>query len=255
MLLLVIQGSIQMIIWSIIGVIFILYGIALRLVGVGTRFYLIWPVIGGVCLGIAAALHFDIWSKLPILVKRLTILLVALSIGVGVLVEGIIFSAFNTKGKDNLDYIIVLGAQVYEHGPSRVLKYRLDRAVEYLDENPDTKCIVSGGKGYNEPFAEAYGMKKYLVENGVDENRIVLEDKSENTVQNIQYSIKLIDADNMSVGILTNNFHMFRGLNIAKKQGIKNVCGVPAKSSITYLPNNMLREGFGVIKDFIKGNL
>lgn len=54
-----------------------------------------------------------------------------------------------------LDYIIVLGAQVRKDGPSPVLKYRLDKAVEYLNENPDTVCIVSGGQGSNEPWSEA----------------------------------------------------------------------------------------------------
>ena len=60
-------------------------------------------------------------------------------------------SQMHADGREGLDYIIVLGAQVRKDGPSPVLKYRLDKAVEYLNENPDTVCIVSGGQGSNEP--------------------------------------------------------------------------------------------------------
>ena len=74
-------------------------------------------------------------------------------------IGGCIGSKMNTEGKPGLDYIIVLGAQIYERGPSAVLRFRLDKAVEYLNENPQTKCIVSGGKGSNEPCSEAEGMK------------------------------------------------------------------------------------------------
>lgn len=73
------------------------------------------------------------------------------------------------KGETNLDYVIVLGTQIHESGPSIVLKYRLDAAVLYLNENPGTICIVSGGQGKNEPYSEAEGMAKYLIEKGIPE--------------------------------------------------------------------------------------
>lgn len=114
-----------------------------------------------------------------------------------------------------LDYIIVLGAQVRKDGPSPVLKYRLDKAVEYLNENPDTVCIVSGGQGSNEPWTEAEGMAQYLQEKGIDTARILTEDQSQTTEQNITNS-KMLMKEGASVGIVTNNFHVFRALQIAK---------------------------------------
>lgn len=74
---------------------------------------------------------------------------------------GMIIGEFSSTGKQNLDYMIVLGAQVHEDGPSVVLKYRLDAAIDYLNENPDTNCIVSGGQGANEPFPEAKGWNEW----------------------------------------------------------------------------------------------
>ena len=134
-----------------------------------------------------------------------------------------------------------------ESGPSAALKYRLDEAVEYLEDNPKTICIVSGGQGANEPYSEAEGMAQYLKEQGIDASRILLEDKSLNTEQNMEYSKALI-KDGASVGIITNDFHLFRAKQIAQKYGLDNVCGIAAKSTPVYLPNNMLREFLAEIK-------
>ena len=98
-------------------------------------------------------------------------------------------------------------------------------------------------------------MKKYLVENGISKDRILEEDRSFNTVQNMKYSVKFLDNKEASVGIVTNNFHLFRAVRLAKKQGISNVYGISAESTVFYLPNNMLREFFGILKDFAVGNL
>lgn len=165
------------------------------------------------------------------------------------------FSFFSAKGSQKLDYIIVLGAQVREDGPSVVLKYRLDAAIDYLNENSDTVCIVSGGKGANEPFSEAEGMAEYLLEKGIEEHRIILEDKSTNTVENIQNSKALMKESYNGVGIVTNNFHVFRAVQIAKVQGLEGVCGIAADSNLLYLPNNVLRECCGILKDWLMKNI
>ena len=134
----------------------------------------------------------------------------------------------NAQGEPDLDYVIVLGAQVRESGPSKALRYRLDRTIDYLEENPDTICIVSGGQGHNEPFAEAQGMADYLKAHGIEEGRILQESKSKTTQENIVNSKKLIAGDNASVGIITNDFHMFRALQIAHDNGLDEAQGIAA---------------------------
>ena len=236
--------------WIVLAVTCIIYGLKVLSVGSGTGFYIVWLALGVICLFFAGATWFGIWSRLPGLLRKFFVGMVSVGVVCFLLIEGCVISGFFQQGEEKLDYIIVLGAQVYEHGPSLVLQYRLDEAIEYLKDNSDTVCIVSGGKGYNEPFAEAVGMADYLKKNGVAEDRIILETKSSTTGQNILYSMKLMEED-ASVGIVTNNFHMFRALQIAKKQGLKNVCGIAAKSTPLYLPNNMLREFFAMIKFFV----
>jgi len=249
-------GNKNMIIYVLIilGVLSVLYGMLILQVGSGTSFWLIWEAIGLCFFGWAVFLHtgfFVTYPKIKMVFQGLVI------VGVIALVTlcGMIATEFTAGGNQNLDYIIVLGAQVRKEGPSVALRYRLDAAVDYLNKNPDTMCIVSGGQGANEPFSEAEGMAEYLVENGIEKNRILLEDKSTNTVENIQYSKELMEVSYSSVGIVTNNFHMFRAVRIARAQGLKGVCGIAADSSVLYLPNNALRECCGILKDWIMKNI
>lgn len=228
----------------------LIYGAVVYGTGSGTGFFLFWILLGLLFVFGAAGLLGKLWMLLPTIAKRILVVFVALGGISFFVVEGMILSCFQRQVHDSLDYLIVLGAQVREDGPSLVLTYRLDKATEYLAAHPDTKCIVSGGQGFNEPFSEAEGMKQYLLEKGIEASRILLEDQSENTTQNISFCRKLVNLDGKRVGIVTNNFHLFRALHIARKQGLKEVEGIAADSSLYFLPNNMMREFFGVVKDF-----
>ena len=232
------------------GVISVLYGILILQVGSGTVFWLIWEAIGIFFFLWAGLIHKKVFAMYPKLGMVFHIF-VAVAIVVLAILCGMIAGNFSAKGSQNLDYIIVLGAQVREDGPSVVLKYRLDAAIDYLNENPNTICIVSGGQGANEPFPEAEGMAEYLLDNGIEESRILLEDKSKNTVENIQNSMALMEESYEGVGIVTNNFHMFRAIQIAKAQGLEGVCGIAADSNPVYLPNNVLRECLAILKGWL----
>lgn len=239
---------------SVLGVLSILYGILVLQVGSGTGFWIIWEVIGVFFLFWTFLVHTDFFTtrrKMKVIFHTM----MGVGIAVVVILCGMIMGDFSAKGNQNLDYIIVLGAQVREDGPSVVLKYRLDAAVDYLNGNPDTICIVSGGQGTNEPFSEAEGMAEYLLDKGIDEHRIVLEDKSTSTVENIQNSKILMEESYNGVGIVTNNFHVFRAVQIAKIQGLEGVCGIAADSNVLYLPNNVLRECCGILKDWLMNNI
>lgn len=231
------------------------YGLLIFSIRSGSRFYLVWAAAGFFILGLAFFLHYEVWGRLPSGLQKTITVVIIIGVLLFLAVEACIFSGFGAKGEADLDYIIVLGAQVKENGPSIVLRYRLDAAYDYLVENGHTICIVSGGQGTNEPCSEAQGMYDYLVEKGISPERILMEDRSVNTSQNIAFSAVFLDREKSKVGIVTNNFHVFRGVQLAKHQGIKNVCGIAARSNVLFLPNNMVREFFGILKDFICGNL
>ena len=236
----------------------------------GTSFWLFWVALA-LALGVwAAAIWFHWWRALPNAVRIPIgiVLCVALcSFGMS---QAAIVSHMRDEGDRNLDYIIVLGAQVYQGSPSLVLRYRLDKAAEYLRANPGTTCIVSGGQGPNEPYAEARGMADYLEHDaGIDASRIIEEPDSSTTVENLRNSRAIIDSANNtgsanntvstsstasepSIGIVTNDFHVFRSLQIAHDQGYTDVRGIAAGSPRDMLLNNMVRESFAEAKYLIK---
>lgn len=88
--------------------------------------------------------------------------------------------------------VLVFGCRTYGKTPGRQLTARLDCALRLLHENPDLICIVSGGQGENETVSEAVSMQNYLSEHGIASERIFIEDQSTSTIENIQYSVALI---------------------------------------------------------------
>lgn len=238
----------------ILGIVLILYGVCIMRLNSGTPFFAVWYFLGIVFIAFGICFQRGWWSTFPRACRLLIECVFCLGIAAVAATWIMIGTKFHAEGPDDLDTVVVLGAQVRKDGPSQVLKWRLDTAADYLESHPQTTCIVSGGKGKNEPVSESAAMKQYLVQRGIDSDRIKLEDQSTNTVSNLKNSRKLLGND-QKVGIVTNNFHMFRALRLARRAGYRDVCGMAAPSNSFYLMNNMLRETFGIVKDWAAGNL
>ncbi len=241
----------------VLGILCVLYCMGIGLfMGYGTRFFLIWGVMGVAFMGLGWIVSHKEWiDGMPVWFRTTLLVLAGAGILIFLLIEGLILTQFGAKASDGADYCLILGAQMKNHGPSDVLRRRLDTAITYLVENPETIVIVSGGQGVNEPVTEARGMYEYLTQRGIAPERILLEEKSGNTWENLHYSSELLDKDKDNVVLVTNNFHVFRAMGIAKKMGYENVSGLAADSYPFMVPNNMLREFLGVIKDLLVGNL
>lgn len=184
----------------VLAAVCVCYAFAVRNTHSGTVFWIVWLAFAALFAVLGFGVLFQWWAMLPRLVRGVAIAVACVGLVAFGTVEGCIVSQMHAQGKSDLDYVVVLGAQVRKSGPSLVLRYRLDKAIEYLDENPNTICIVSGGKGPNEPFPEAQGMADYLKEHGIAEQRILEEPESKTTEENIVNSKKLISDDNASVG-------------------------------------------------------
>ena len=154
----------------------------------------------------------------------------------------------------NLEYIIVLGAHVEDTRLTKALLEHTRRALEYLEENPDTKAVLSGGRGEGESITEAQAMCNYLTEHGIDRDRLILEEKSTSTAENLKFSLALIGLDH-SVGVVTNNFHVFRGTAIGRKCGCREIYPIPSRYCSWRLLIYIPREILAIIKDKIVGNL
>ncbi len=227
----------------------------LRRKAAGTRFFLIWFVLAALFALAGIFLQKGWMDRMSDGMKTASLTALFLAVALGLGGAGLILTGFGAKGERGLSWIIVLGAQLKENGPSLALKKRLDTAAEYLRENPETFCVVSGGRGYNEPMSEAEGMYAYLVSKGISPERIRREEKSRNTRQNLFFSRKLVPAGIEKAGIVTSDFHVYRSVRLAKNCGFPGAVGISAPSGLYFLPNNMLREILGIFKDLAEGNM
>lgn len=167
----------------------------------------------------------------------------------------------NKNENKKVDYVIILGARVKKEKPANSLMERIKTASKYLQKNPEVMVIVSGGQGKNEKISEALAMKRELLKDGIEEKRIILEDKSKNTIENFKFSLEKIEKLNIEnnknkkikILVVTNDYHIFRSKNIAKKVGFNNnyeIYGLPAKTPVLAIPNSYIREFLSNIKYF-----
>lgn len=150
----------------------------------------------------------------------------------------------------NIPYVIVLGAKVNGSEMSLSLLYRAKRALTYLKNNPNSKVIATGGQGDDEDITEAEAVRQFLLENGIDKDRILLEEKSTSTYDNLKFSKGLYDVD--EAVIISNEFHLYRAIKNAETIGIK---GYPlaAKTPNAVKWKLYLREYAAILKLTITG--
>jgi uncharacterized SAM-binding protein YcdF (DUF218 family) len=160
-------------------------------------------------------------------------------------------------GGDNADYsektVIVLGCGIRGERVSVGLAKRLNKAAEYHERNPEAYIIVSGGQGPQEDIPEALAMKRYLVDKGIDEEKIIMEDKSTSTITNFRNSKAIMENMGLSsdsVVFVTNAYHVYRAASYAKAEGLTvNHLGTDI---IWYtVPMNYMREMLAVIKMWV----
>ena len=147
------------------------------------------------------------------------------------------------------DFVIILGSKINKDGSlTPLLKGRADRAIEFgNNQYEQTKkkivYIPSGGQGSDEVIAEAKAIKHYLIENGINENSIVIEDKSSSTIENMRFSKEIIYKINKDakISFSTSDYHVFRSGIIANNQGIE--CeGMGCKTKWYFYTNALIRE-------------
>nr|WP_325295895.1 YdcF family protein [uncultured Oscillibacter sp.] len=153
-----------------------------------------------------------------------------------------------------VDAVIVLGAGVNGETPSAALWSRIRAAEDYLEIHPDVPVVLSGGQGAGEAISEAEAMRRALwKEDGAENARLLLEERSTNTAENFRFSKALLeewglDTGTATIAVVTNDFHCFRAHMIARRQGLKTI-DVPAELPWWWLTANYyLREAFAVVK-------
>lgn len=203
----------------------------LLLVWVNLNYFTAGTIIGSALFG-GAVLVCVFWKPFCGIIKRVwsrlagKAVLLVLGTVIGVCAASCVIFSVNMalcveRSAEEPQAVIVLGCQIRGETPSTMLAKRCDAALETLSAHPNAVCVVSGGQGKGEDISEAEAMRRYLAERGVPEERIVIEDKSASTRENIRFSAELLKERGIdSAVIVTNDFHQYRADIYARRNGL-----------------------------------
>ena len=217
-----------------------------------------YDMTGYACFGVAALIPVYhglgiLKKKDPPLGRRLTMLFTTcLGILLAAMTITLCFIAGSARGTKNADagYLVVLGAGVNGTVPSRSLKERMDAACDYLNAHPDAVVIVSGGQGPGEEITEAKCMFDYLTAAGIEADRVWMEDKASTTLENLRFSLALIEEKTglrpTKIAIVSSEYHLRRAGMFARWLDLDAQL-VPAETTVFPLRwNYYIREIFAL---------
>lgn len=242
-----------------IGLLGILDTIFVLIISAGFSLGSFLPGIAGIIFILFSIINLI--KKKPIFtsikLRRAIIIIICFCIMFFIVIEAFIISGADTKKAENteVNFVIVLGCGVFPDGTlTLTLKNRLDAAIGYLEKYPDSLCIVSGGQGPTELYSEAYSMNKYLLSQGIDKKRIMLEEKATSSSENLLYSSDIMSEKfpmkQQSAALVSSEFHIYRVMFLAERYGMSAI-GIPCETPWYIRGNCYMREFFAVIKSFL----
>ena len=164
-------------------------------------------------------------------------------------------------GSEKVKYVIVLGGGITKDAElTTSVKARILHAADYLKKHPDAIAVVTGGKGRFAPCPESDVLKPALCAHGIEENRVLAENRAKDTIQNFEYSAALLaEHQNVPVSeilsapvtVITSDFHIARAERLASRMGFTDVYGTASKTPLLFVPTSYARE----ICSYIKLNL
>ena len=181
-------------------------------------------------------------------------LLVLLAVLSAFWIGGLIMSKSGTDTAslgDPVDYVIILGCRVEGETPGKCLDARIDAGAEYLKAHPFAMAVCSGAQGSDEAISEAEAIMRGLTDRGIHKRRILKEENSRSTYENLLFSKQLLDertaGRSYRVAVLTNNFHIYRARRLAEYVGFVNPASISAKTPATQFYQNLIREICAVV--------
>lgn len=191
------------------------------------------------------------------MIKGKRLLVIISSLGISLLAWWIsttyvMNEAQSKRATGTYSYAIILGAKVNGTTPSLALRYRLDAALDYARQYPHVTLVLSGGQGPDEGISEAEAMHNYLTANGFPEARMILEDQSTSTYNNLENTKKLIPQNVTGITLITSDYHVARAGILAKKAGYEWDT-IPAKTPKVIEAKVRFRERLALLKTWIAG--
>ncbi|WP_144718489.1 YdcF family protein [Agrococcus jejuensis] len=149
--------------------------------------------------------------------------------------------------------VVVLGAGLVDGRVSPLLAARVARGVALADEDPRTLLVLSGGQGADEPRSEASAMAEHAESLGVARDRLLLEEASTTTEENLQRTRALLEERGVlgPVTVVTSDYHAFRAATLLRTLGIRGHAR-GARTARYYLPSALLREYVALLRDHLR---
>ncbi|MBP5603242.1 MAG: YdcF family protein [Treponema sp.] len=251
----------------IFGLISIGYDATLILLNPGTfwdnvfSFSHIWLVLGAYLIFVAIyriKTKHSFWSIWKKWIKLTVVSLGAIAAIISIINLTLILNPAVVGTDEKAEHVILLGGGISKDGvlPKSVIS-RVEKAAEYLNKNPESICVVTGGTLDWLPYAEAPELKRQLIARGISADRILVEDQALDTIQNFQLSCKMLaEFKNVTVqeildtptAVVTSRFHLRRSERLARRMGFTNIKGIPAKCPPVYIIHSYVREICAYVK-------
>ena len=251
----------------ILGILSISYDITLILLNPGTfwdnvfSFTHIWLALGAYLIFVAIyriKTKHSFWSVWKRWVKLTVVSLGTIAAVISIINLTLILTPAVVGTDEKAEHVILLGGGISKDGklPKSVMT-RVEKAAEYLNKNPESICVVTGGTLDWLPCPEAPELKRQLVLAGVNPERILVEDQAKDTIQNFQLSCKMLaEYQQTSVkeiletptAVVTSRFHLRRSERLARRMGFTNIKGIPAACPPVYVLHNYVREICAYVK-------
>lgn len=168
-------------------------------------------------------------------------------------IESLIIFGGRPDTEVHTDYLLIPGAGLNGNSVSPCLKSRLDAGLHYLQKYTEVIVVVSGGSENSGNMTEAEVMREYLLNEGIDESRILLEPNATNTMENFRFARELIEKKTgkpvSDITFATNNFHILRAKMLAGRNNL-NAHAITADTGFAH-PIFYIQEYFALIKSFI----
>lgn len=232
---------------------FLYYMCIILFMNTNTSVIWVWPLASAVFLISAIYIYFFGCPPHNPIVVCAGILVVAFIITF-LTFEAMLISASVSDSPGDIECIIVLGAAVKGDVPSKALATRIDAAYDYMSKNERTVAVLSGGKGHGEDISEAECMRRELTKRGIDQSRLILEEKSTSTSENIEFSLDIINSRNYKrISIVTSDFHLLRARSLLKKKYDGEIYGISAPFNNPLILHYAVREFIAYTHDALYG--
>ena len=251
----------------ILGILSISYDAILILLNPGTfwdnvfAFTHIWLALGAYLIFVAIyriKTKHSFWSVWKRWIKLTIVSLISIASVISIINLSLILTPSIVGTNEKADNVILLGGGISKDGklPKSVMS-RVEKAAEYLNKNPDSICVVTGGTLKWLPYPEAPEIKRQLVAAGINSERILVEDQAKDTIQNFQLSCKMLaeykeqtiqEVLNTPTAVVTSRFHLRRSERLARRIGFTNIKGIPAACPPIYILHNYVREICAYVK-------